>query len=120
MRDRPRSGRPVSSTTDEIKENVLRSVNEDPTTSTRKIGEEIGISNCSVSKILASVDYHPFTVDYQPIYGQLLHDEDPDRRLEFAEKMDTKLTDDPASFIRKLKFSDDRVRGPFVQSAKSP
>ena len=104
VKDRPRSGRPITSTTDEMKENVLVSVHEDPTTSTRKIGEEFGISNCSVSKILASADYHP----YKPTCGQLLHDEDPDRRLEFAEKIDTKLTDDP-SFIRKLKFSDECV-----------
>ena len=107
MHDRPRSGRPRSATKEEHKENVLQAVNEDPSTSTRKMAGEIGdLSHMSVHRILKEESYHP----YKPMYCQLLHEEDPDRRSEFCELMTAKLNEDPA-FIRKLKFSDECVFG---------
>lgn len=107
VKDRERSGRPKSKTTDEMKENVLRMVNDNPSTSTRKVAEEVGdLSHMSVQRVLKAEKYH----GYKPMYCQELHEEDADRRREFCEIMIARLDEDPA-FLRKIKFSDECVFG---------
>ena len=71
--------------------------------SVRTIANEVGISKVSVCKVLKKEGYH----DYKPLYGQLLFDGDSDRRVQFCQAITQMLNDDPALFLRKLKFSDE-------------
>lgn len=102
--DRPRSGRPVSASGDDVKADVLADVNEDPTTSTRRLSSEHAISQTTVCRILRNAGMHPF----KPQYSQFINEDDDDRRREFCEGMLQKFANDPA-FLRKLTFSDECV-----------
>ena len=102
--DRPRSGRPVTATGDEHKEMVAQAIDDEPTTSTRRMSEELDISRTLVRRILKIEGYHPF----KPVDSQVLTDGDDDRRLEFCQTMLAKYREDPA-LHRKLTFSDECV-----------
>jgi transposase len=101
---RPRSGRPVSASGDEISQQIVDAVTENPATSTRTIAQHVGVSDFTVRKVLNNKNYHP----YKPLYNQLLCDGDDDRRLQFCEHMKERFNRDLA-FIRKLAFSDECV-----------
>lgn len=59
---------------------VLGSVAENPSTSTRKIAREIGLSQSSVCRILRKHKYHPFHIQmHQNLYGT-----DFQKRLDFC------------------------------------
>lgn len=102
--DRPRSGRPITASGDENRQKVIEAVTENPSTSTRAISRDVGISDFTVRKVLKAEHYHP----YKPLYSQFLCDGDEDRRLQFCEEMRRKSREDPA-FLRKLTFSDECV-----------
>lgn len=102
--DRPRSGRPSTATGDNSEAIVLESVAEDPTTSTRRLSDEVNVSQSSVCRILKNNNFHP----YKPLYSQFICDGDSDRRAQFCEQMLSKFTRDPA-FVRKITFSDECV-----------
>ena len=57
--DRPRTETPVSASGDDVKSGVLADVNEDPTTSTRRLSTEHAISQTTVCRILKNVGMHP-------------------------------------------------------------
>lgn len=104
VKDRPRSGRPLEAATQENKENVVAAISNNPSTSTRIVAAEVGISKSSVGRILKAEHYHP----YKPLYCQMLYDGDADRRLEFAQNILARFNHDPA-FLRKIHFSDECV-----------
>ena len=104
IKDRPKSGRPVSASGDDKKAEVFQCVTDNPSTSIRRISEETRISVGTVHAILHKEHYHP----YKPLYSQFLCDADDDRRLHFCEEMLTKFQRDPA-FHRKVTFSDECV-----------
>ncbi|XP_054263254.1 uncharacterized protein LOC128986764 [Macrosteles quadrilineatus] len=99
---KPRSGRPKSVLTEETRLNILLSVEENHHTSTRRIGNDFGISHMSVHKALKAEKFHPFKV-------QLIHElneDDFDRRIEFCELMMQRCTLDPM-FKNRIVFSDE-------------
>ena len=85
--DRPRSGRPVSASGDERKDDILNAVREDSTKSTRQLSSDHDVSHATVWRILNSENFHP----YKPMYSQFLSDGDDDRRLQFCEEMIAKF-----------------------------
>lgn len=97
-------GRPASVLSDENAQRVLHEIENDNTTSTRKLSEKLDMSKSSVHRILQHCDMHP----YKPMYSQELTDADDDRRREFCETMNNHFSNDPA-FLRKLTFSDECV-----------
>ena len=101
--ERPTSVRSVTATGDDHKEMVAQAIDDEPTTSTRQMSEELDISRTSVRRTLKSEGYRPF----KPLHSQVLIDGD-DRRLEFFETMLAKYREDPA-LHRKLTFSDECV-----------
>ena len=102
--DRPRTGRPVSASGDDVTADVLADVHENPSTSTRKLSNDHDVSQTTVCRILKNAGMHP----YKPQYSQFITDADDDRRKEFCETMIQKFTNDPA-YLRKLTFSDECV-----------
>ena len=100
--DRPRSGRPLTVATSENKENVLKSVRNDPSTSHRAIAEATSLSKSSVHRIMKSEGLHPF----KPHYCQKLNEDDPDRRMQFCQTI-LELSNEDSSLTRKLIFSDE-------------
>lgn len=97
-------GRPRSACDQENERRVLTSINADPTTSTRRMSNELEMSQSSVCRILKRNRFHP----YKPLYCQELVDGDDDRRRQFCEILSDRFTNDPA-FLRKLTFSDECV-----------
>ena len=104
VHQRPGQGRPKSAESQENEERVLGAVQRDPTTSTRRLSEELELSQSNVCRILKKNEFHP----YKPLYCQELVDGDDDRRRQFCEVMQNRFTNDP-SFLRKLTFSDECV-----------
>ena len=99
---KPRSGRPTTASGDENTQKVVQAVREEPTTSVRRLSDELDISQTSVFRILKKSKLHP----YKPHYSQYLCDGDDDRRREFCETILARCTRDPA-FLRKITFSDE-------------
>ena len=96
----------MTATGDEHKEMVAQAIDDEPTTSTRRMSEELDISRTSVRRILKSEGYHPFN----PLYSQVLTDGDGDRRLEFCQTTLSKYREAyRESLHRKLIFSDECV-----------
>ena len=103
VKHRPRSGRPISASGDDVVDQVREKIANNPSTSIRKLVNDVGISYGSVSNILhKKIHAHP----YKAIYSQELHDGDEDRRLQFCQIMKHNLENDPA-YLRKLTFSDE-------------
>ena len=97
-------GRPVSVAINENTQRVLHAIENDNTTSTRRLSSDLNISKSSVHRILQQCDMHP----YKPVYSQELIDGDDDRRRQFCETVNDRFVNDPA-FLRKLSFSDECV-----------
>ena len=104
VKDRARSGRPISASRDSNKIRVLDAVTNDPTISTRQISIETDITQSSVTRLLKASNYHA----YKPLYSQFLCNGDSNRRLQFAEIMCAKYQNDRA-LVHKLTFSDECV-----------
>ena len=102
VKDRPRSGRPSTASSDDNKENVKQAVRDNPQTSIRSVSAVVGVSKSSVGRILHKEKFHPF----KPSYCQELYDGDEDRRLQFCQTIVEMSNNDPA-LIRKLVFSDE-------------
>lgn len=103
VKDRPRSGRPVTVTTEDKQLDVALSITEDPHTSIRKLQQQHNVSYGSMQNILTKkLKFHPFKV-------RLVHqmnEDDPDRRLEFSEVMMTRINAD-ANLLKRIVFSDE-------------
>lgn len=79
--DAPRSGRPVSVTTNENMETVALALVEQPNQSAVRLSGELQISDRSLRRMLKRMHYRV----YRPRLVHALHEDDFDRRLEFCE-----------------------------------
>lgn len=102
VRDKPRSGRPKIS--DDVKLDILVSLEERPHSSTRSISQNFeNIHDSTVAKFLKKEKWHA----YKCQGVQELLEDDPERRNEFCEiLMDNYLIND-ALFPRNIIFSDE-------------
>ena len=82
INDAPRTGRPVSATTNERGDNVIASLTGSPQKSVRRLSDDHGISITSVWRLLHKRKMKP----YIPHLVQVLYDGDQDRRVQFAEE----------------------------------
>lgn len=80
--DRPKSGRPKSARNEDKALEVLLHVQENVHNSTRKIAQQVGLSQKSVWRILKESKYHPYKIKLV----QELGGDDFDRRLEYCEE----------------------------------
>lgn len=81
---------------------VLGHVEAEHCVSTRKLSEISGVSRASCQRILKAYKYHPYKLQLV----QELNEDDPDRRLQFAEEMTNRLANDP-NFLYSICFSDE-------------
>lgn len=100
LEDRPRSGRPK--TDEDTVLEVLGSVSVDCQKSLTQINKESNIPSTTIRRILKTNHFHP----YKMHFTQELLVDDPDRRLEFCEKMCEKVIRDP-HLLRHICFSDE-------------
>ncbi|KAK0071858.1 hypothetical protein PV326_000739, partial [Microctonus aethiopoides] len=87
----PKSGRPKTVTTDEKRLDIIQTFIENPHRSLRSVGMEHDVSHETVRKVLKGVKFHPYKLHWV----QELNEDDPDRRIEFCEKMMEKIDEDP-------------------------
>ena len=102
VKNRPRSGRPKTATTDNKKIDVLLSIQENPRQSTNQLALDHEIDQKSVRTILHAENMHPYKVNFV----QELCDVDYDRRLQFCEIMTRKIEENP-HFSSNIIFSDE-------------
>lgn len=102
LEDAPRSGRPQTATNEENSLDVLLTIEENANTSSRRVSQQIGISQGSIIKILHLHHFHP----YKMKLVQELSDDDFDRRLEFCEGMMARC-DNANRFLFWTCFSDE-------------
>lgn len=87
---------------EDVKVNVLLSIQENPNISTRQLAREQEISQSSVVRIFKAQKFHP----YKLTILQELTEDDPDRRLQFCEQM-IGLFDRNDVNIENILFSDE-------------
>lgn len=102
VKDQPRSGRPKTTTSDEVALDVLQTIVETPITPARQISRDLDIPHPSVLRILKQNKFHPYKVHLV----QELSEDDFDRRLEYCETVMRKVDEDP-DFIQNIVFSDE-------------
>lgn len=98
----PKSGRPKSATNDNVKLDVLLSLEENSQTSTTQLALDCDISQTSVMNIMKSEKLKP----YKFHFCHELTEDDPDRRTEFCENIQNRCIANP-NFIKKIVFSDE-------------
>ena len=81
MKNTPKSGRPRTVTTSENEELVAGAFERSPHKSTRRASAELGIPRRSLGRLMKQLGLRP----YRPRLLQHLSEDDPDRRLQFAE-----------------------------------
>ena len=81
---------------------VLATAANDPHSSIRKTAQQVGISPSSVAKILKLHKFHPYKIQVL----QKLNEDDPDRRMEFCQRMMDRANENEY-FIRSICFSDE-------------
>ncbi|CAF2800673.1 unnamed protein product [Rotaria sp. Silwood2] len=96
------SGRPRSVNTEENKERVRAAFQENPTTSSRRAALELNLSRTSLQRMMKELGLKP----YRPQLLHALHDDDPDRRCEFAEIF-LNLVDDDPSLLDRIFWTDE-------------
>ena len=79
--DAPRSGRPISVTTEENRQLVQGAFSASPKQSARRASIELEISDRSIRRMLQALGMKP----YKPNLLHALNEDDPDRRLQFCE-----------------------------------
>lgn len=102
VKNRPKSGRPLSTTTPQQALNVLKSFIEDPRNTLCKVGMQHDIDHKSVHKILKQNHFHPYKV----YLTQELNDNDFDRRIKFCEIMMERIDAQP-EFLTQIVFNDE-------------
>lgn len=102
VKNRPRPGRPKSSTLNEKQLDVTLSFVENPHLSTRQSAQHHDISHMAVDRILKTVKFHPYKITL--IHE--LNDEDVNRRIKFCDNMMTRIDNDP-NFLNCIVFSDE-------------
>ena len=94
---RPVNGRPRTTMTADVEEEVLARVAADPRTSTRQVAREMNISNSQVHGVLRKEKIHP----YHFTRTQTLEPTDSEKRMEFCTKL-IEATDDDPTFLRRI------------------
>lgn len=84
--------------------NVLTQLNLNPESSCRKIADEVNLSKSNVSKIIKKHGYHDYK--YKRVHN--LHDNDPQRRLEFCNWYRRQLENDNR-FSHKIIWGDETL-----------
>lgn len=64
VKNKTKSGRPKSATSEENALNMLLSVQEDPHTSTRQLARDYSVSQASVCNLMKSVKWQPYKIGY--------------------------------------------------------
>ena len=102
--DAKRSGRPVSVTTDDNKEEVKQHFQDYPTTSTRRGSLQLEISRTSLRRMLKQLKLRP----YIPSLVHQLNEDDCDRRVQFCEQMLT-MCEQNYDILHSITWSDEAV-----------
>lgn len=100
--DAARSGRPVSVTTEDNQYLVAQALQMSPNKSTRRCSLELGIPRGSLINVLKQLKMKPYI-------PRLLHgllEDDPDRRLQFAEDFISEATDNP-QILNQIVWTDE-------------
>ena len=100
--DLPRSGRPRTVRVEENRNELPRSVEEDPSTSTRRRSSRLGISRTSLQRMLHEMNMLPHKVQLV----QQLQPNDHEKRLEYSRRFQDLAGGDP-NFLQKLIMSDE-------------
>lgn len=87
---------------DDVKVDILLSVEENPTSSTRQIARENNVSQTTVLRCLHKEKLHP----YKLTFVQELTEDDPDRRMDFCERLMNKLNRNEIA-LGTILFSDE-------------
>ncbi|EFN78093.1 hypothetical protein EAI_07079, partial [Harpegnathos saltator] len=82
-KNRQKSGRPRSQTTEERQFEVVQSFIENPRLSIRKASQQLQMSVLSISKNLKTIKFHPYKIHLH----HELNENDFDRRVQFSEVM---------------------------------
>ena len=101
-KNRPVAGRPKISTDDKNQMTIAQAFVENPCSSIRAVSKEQGICRSSVHRVLKCMKFHPYKVHLV----QELNDDDPDRRMEFCEKIMSRIDRDK-NFLANIVFSDE-------------
>lgn len=87
---------------DDVKVDILLSVQDNPTSSSRQIARGNNVSHTTVLKCLHKEKLHP----YKMMFVQELTEDDPDRRVQFCEEIMNKLDRNVVS-LDSIVFSDE-------------
>ena len=79
--DKPRTGRPVSATSDDNSSSVREALIQTPRNSLRRLSQELNLTRMSVQQIIRKLGFKL----WRPRLVQELSEDDPDRRLQFCE-----------------------------------
>ena len=79
-KNRPKTGRPKSETTEERQFEVAQAFVENPRLSIRNASQQLGMGTFSVHKNLKFIKFHPYKINLH----QELNEDDFDRRIEFS------------------------------------
>lgn len=101
-KNRLKSGRPKSQTSEEKQFEVAASFVENPRLSIRKAAQQLEMSTFSIHKNLKLLKFHPYKIHLH----QELNEDDYDRRLEFCEIMMGWIDENP-NFLYNIVFSDE-------------
>ena len=88
VEDAPRSGRPVTASTEENAELVLETFTQDPYTSLRRVSNELDIARTSLTRIMKHLGLKP----YRPRLLQALNEDDPDRMYQCSSMVNDEST----------------------------
>lgn len=102
VKDLQRTGRPKSVATDEKQMRIAEAFVENPHLSLRRASDEHDISHETVRKILKNIKFHPYKIHLV----HELNEDDPDRRIEFCERMMQRIDENPP-FLYNIVFSDE-------------
>ncbi|XP_049937387.1 uncharacterized protein LOC126412052 [Schistocerca serialis cubense] len=100
--DKPKAGRPKSATDEATTVSVLASFSKSPQRCTRRLSQECGVSRTSILRILSQHKWHPYKIKLL----RHLNEDDPDRRVQFAEWVTQQLKINP-HFPYQVLFSDE-------------
>ena len=102
VRNRSKSGRPLSATNEEKQLDVLQTFVEDPNSSVPRVAQTHDIAPMSVWRILKKNKFHPYKLQYV----QELQNGDEERRIRFCERM-MALIDVRPIFPYQIVFTDE-------------
>ena len=100
--DKPRSGRPKTSMTEENLQTLAQTFVENSNQSAKRVSLQLQIPRTSLRRLMKSLKLHV----YRPRLFQALNEDDFDRRMEFAEWFQVMSEADP-NFSRSILWTDE-------------